>query len=150
MADDREDGYEVGYGKPPRHSRFQPGVSGNPKGRPRGARGLKAELKSELDEYVTVTENGRPRRLRKRRLIIKALAAKAAKGNVAAADKLLSLVIQAEGFEDERPAERRLSDTEALILEQFLTGHAAEGNAAEPLPAAGGDEHDDADGDRRA
>jgi hypothetical protein len=30
--------YEVGYGKPPRASRFTPGQSGNPKGRPKGAR----------------------------------------------------------------------------------------------------------------
>ena len=30
--------YEVGYGKPPAHSRFRPGQSGNPRGRPRGAR----------------------------------------------------------------------------------------------------------------
>ena len=26
---------KVGYGKPPKHSRFQPGRSGNPRGRPK-------------------------------------------------------------------------------------------------------------------
>ena len=30
--------YEVGYGKPPQATRFQPGKSGNPKGRPKGSR----------------------------------------------------------------------------------------------------------------
>nr|WP_306262013.1 DUF5681 domain-containing protein [Pararhizobium sp. IMCC21322] len=30
--------YEVGYAKPPQSSRFKPGMSGNPKGRPKGAR----------------------------------------------------------------------------------------------------------------
>ena len=28
-------GYEVGYGKPPKATRFKKGQSGNPKGRPR-------------------------------------------------------------------------------------------------------------------
>lgn len=119
MADDNDDD-EVGYGKPPKHGQFKPGKSGNPRGRPRGALGLKAELKAELDEFVTITIDGKPKRIRKRRLVIKALAAKAAKGNVAAADKLLSLVIQAEGFEDERPVQKALTDTDNLILSQFL------------------------------
>ena len=30
----------VGYRRPPRHSRFQPGQSGNPRGRPRGVKSL--------------------------------------------------------------------------------------------------------------
>lgn len=110
----------VGYGKPPRKNQFQPGKSGNPNGRPRGAKGLRTELREELDEWVTITVDGKPKRIRKRRLLIKALAAKAAKGNVAAADKLLSLIIQAEGFEDQRPVRRPLSDTDQLILDQFL------------------------------
>lgn len=61
--DDGKDDYTVGYGKPPRHTRFQKGQSGNPRGRPKGARGLKADLRAELSERVRVTENGRTRRL---------------------------------------------------------------------------------------
>ena len=123
-ADD--DPNRVGYGKPPRKHRFKPGQSGNPRGRPKGAKGLKAELRAELDEFVTITVEGKRRRIRKRRLIIKSLAAQAAKGNVAAADKLLALVIQAEGFEDQRPAVPPLSETDLLILGQFLGEPTAE------------------------
>lgn len=43
-----------------------------------------------------------------------ALTAKAVKGNVAAADKLLSLTIQALGFEEDRPEHKALSDTKQL------------------------------------
>lgn len=124
---DRGGGETVGFGKPPRKHQFKPGQSGNPRGRPRGAKGLKAELREELNEWVTINMEGKPRRIRKRRLVIKALAAQAAKGNVAAADKLLSLVIQAEGFEDERTAAKQLSETDMLILNRLL-GREPSGN----------------------
>lgn len=116
------DGGGGGYGKPPIPTRFQPGRSGNPRGRPKGAKGLRAELKAELDEFVTVEVNGKKKRIRKRRLVIKALAAKAAKGDVRAAEKLLALVIQAEGFEDQRPDKQKLTDNDLKILERFMEG----------------------------
>lgn len=82
--------YRVGYGKPPKHSRFKPGQSGNPKGRPKGARGFKAELDEELKQLITVTEAGRTRKLRKQRAIIKALFAKALKGDTKSVQLILS------------------------------------------------------------
>jgi RNA polymerase-interacting CarD/CdnL/TRCF family regulator len=124
------DNERVGYGSPPKHSQFQPGQSGNPRGRPRGARGLRAELKAELDEKVEVTFDGQKRKLSKRRLIIKQLTAQAAKGDIRAADKIISLLIQAEGFEDQRPQQRKLSDTDQQILARITAMHAAEPDSA--------------------
>lgn len=112
--------YEVGYGKPPHHSRFKPGKSGNPKGRPRGSLGLRSELRSELNQLVTIVENGKSRRLPKRRIVIKSLVAKAAKGDVRAAERLLQLIIQADGFEDPRQDHNRLSDIDRQILDRLL------------------------------
>lgn len=82
--------YRVGYGKPPKHSRFKPGQSGNPKGRPKGARGFKAELDEELKQLITVTEAGRTRKLSKQRAMIKALFAKALKGDSKSMQLILS------------------------------------------------------------
>ena len=41
--------YEVGYGKPPLHTRFQKGKSGNPKGRPRGKKNMSTLLSTALN-----------------------------------------------------------------------------------------------------
>ena len=40
--------YEVGRGKPPLHTRFKPGESGNPKGRPKGVRNFKTDVQATL------------------------------------------------------------------------------------------------------
>ena len=128
MADDDE---EVGYGKPPKHSQFKPGQSGNPKGRPRGARGLRTELRSELGELMTITENGKSRRVSKRRVVIKSLLAKALKGDVRAAEKVMQLWIQAEGFEDPR-SERRLSEGDIAIVNLLLGRQSGISNNIDP------------------
>ena len=39
--------YRIGYGKPPKESRFQPGQSGNPRGRPRGAKNKRPALNED-------------------------------------------------------------------------------------------------------
>src|SRR3990172_3762040 len=84
--------YQVGYGKPPVSRRFQPGRSGNPRGRPKGTKNLKTDLVEELAERVQVIENGRRITLSKQRLVVKALTAKAVKGDTKAASILISLL----------------------------------------------------------
>lgn len=46
--------YEVGFGKPPKHAQFKPGQSGNPKGRKKGAKGMKTLAKQMLTAKVPV------------------------------------------------------------------------------------------------
>ncbi len=71
----------VGYCKPPKHSRFKPGRSGNPRGRPRKNRSIEAMIKRELDQMVSVTELGRELRISKREAIIKQFVNRAIKGD---------------------------------------------------------------------
>jgi hypothetical protein len=58
MLPDNEHGFEAGYGKPPRHTRFKKGQSGNPRGRPKGSKNLTTLLTEALNEPVIVAENG--------------------------------------------------------------------------------------------
>jgi hypothetical protein len=82
--------FEVGFGKPPRSTQFKPGQSGNPAGRPRGAKNFATAIEQELDARVTVTENGRRRRISKLEVVAKHLVNKAAGGDLKAIPLLLN------------------------------------------------------------
>ena len=78
-ADEKRDD-EVGYCKPPHRTRFRKGQSGNPRGRPSGARNFSTMLSEALNELVIVAENGRRRKITKRKAIIMQVVNRAAKG----------------------------------------------------------------------
>jgi hypothetical protein len=83
--------YNVGYGKPPKSGQFKRGKSGNPKGRPKGILKLATDLAAELNEQITVREDGKPRRVSKQRALIKSLMSKALQGDVRANATVLAL-----------------------------------------------------------
>ena len=76
--------YEVGYKKPPRHTRFRQGRSGNPDGRPKQARNLLTDLHEELQQRITVREGGTERRISRQRAVVMRLLDKALKGELGA------------------------------------------------------------------
>jgi hypothetical protein len=55
--------FKVGYGKPPRHTRFARGQSGNPRGRKKGVRNLASDVKRTLEVPVKLTERGKRKRV---------------------------------------------------------------------------------------
>jgi hypothetical protein len=84
--------YEVGHAKPPKHSRFKPGVSGNPQGRPkRKASTIGEAINDVLSGPAEYLEGGRPRRTTRQELVIRALVKDALSGDVRAAEMVLKL-----------------------------------------------------------
>jgi hypothetical protein len=80
-----------GYGRPPEHTRFRPGASGNPKGRPKQSKNLKSIIQQALTSSVTVRENGRLRSVSKIEGVVLSQLERALKGNEKAALAVLRM-----------------------------------------------------------
>ena len=76
--------YAVGYGKPPKDTRFKKGSSGNPKGRPRKALDFDDELLRQSRATVVINENGKRHRISKHKLVIKQFINNAIRGDIRA------------------------------------------------------------------
>src|SRR5215469_6444555 len=73
--------YEVGHRRPPKHTRFKPGISGNPKGRPRSRKNLATVFDAASNERVSVIENGKRKTITMLEAIMKQVTRKAAGGD---------------------------------------------------------------------
>lgn len=78
---EKPEAYEIGYGRPPRHSRFKPGQSGNPKGKTKGQKDLKTIARAVLNEKITVQTPRGPKRMTKLEAMIHTHVNKAMKGD---------------------------------------------------------------------
>jgi hypothetical protein len=119
MPRDDEGDYQVGYGKPPRRTRFQRGQSGNPRGRPPGAKNLSTLLNEALNEPVVVTENGGRKRISKRQATFKQLVNEAAKGNWRALKLLVDILQDIERRTEPQTEESSFSLADEKVIAQL-------------------------------
>jgi len=141
MRDD--DDYEVGYGRPPKHTRFQKGQSGNPKGRPKGRRNFATELEEVLEAPVPVTQNGAKAHVSSRQAVLYRLRERALNGDIGPMKQFLELAERHEAAKAATQAERRLNRDEDEILERFI----AEIRGGVGIPAGEDGTEDDRAGD---
>ena len=109
------DDNKVGYKRPPSHSRFKAGQSGNPKGRPKGQKSLRQEVLEELLGTVTIKENGKAVTVTKARAMVKALIGKAASGDTRIASFLLDTAFKVEEISDSGDRGEAAPDDEAIL-----------------------------------
>ena len=119
MPPDNEADYEVGYGKPPRHTRFKKGQSGNPRGRSNGSNNLSTLLSEALNEPVIVAEDGGRRTISKHRAIITQLVNRSAKGDLRALKILLDILQEIERRTEPASSETSFSPSDDKVIAQL-------------------------------
>jgi hypothetical protein len=130
MSHDDERDYDVGYGKPPRHSQFKRGQSGHPRGRPAGSKNLATLVNGALNEPVIVVENGGRRKISKREAIIRQLVNRSAKADWRAIKILLDIVRELEGRIEPETAENSFSAADEKVIEEIKAQwHAKKGDS---------------------
>jgi hypothetical protein len=112
--------YAVGYGRPPEHSRFRKGQSGNPRGKVKGRKSLKSILADELSARMTIGINGKQVTASRQQLMVQTLTARAAAGDTRAAKMVIELVLQVFGADGQDGARQPLSVQDQRILDQLL------------------------------
>ena len=89
--DDDDDDDNVGYGKPPKHTQFKKGKSGNPKGRPPN-KVLHQVVEDVLNQTVTITMNGEKVQMTKKEAIVQMMANDSMKGKSTQTRNLLLML----------------------------------------------------------
>jgi hypothetical protein len=126
MAEDRN---KVGFGRPPVHTRFQPGKSGNPSGSRKKSKDMNARLKKAAEEKVEVQEGGRKRKLEKIDLAMTQMMNKAAQGQPAFVKMALKEYQSAEASEPSAMLQE-LSESDLEVI--ALVVHRIRQQGAEP------------------
>ena len=108
---------EVGYGKPPKEHQFKPGRSGNPKGRPRGAKSPAAIIRELMIRKIEVRERGVLRKVSVFEAMLLRIFENALKGDPKAAGFLIKLYDQVNTSEAAGPDS--LPEHDRKILEEF-------------------------------
>jgi hypothetical protein len=120
MPPEKQRNYEVGYRKPPGHTRFTKGRSGNPRGRSPGTKNLKTLLSDALNELVIVAANGGRHKVTKREAIITQLVNRSATADFRVIKILLDMLRDIEGqAEPASPETSAFTEADEKVIEQL-------------------------------
>jgi len=114
--DGSDDSGGVGYKRPPRHTRFSKGRSGNPRGRPKGS-GVRSAVEKVLGRTVSAMVDGQRRRVPLTEALVLQLAQRALAGDALASRDILKI---ADQFAQARANEDPKDSGVTVILRRFV------------------------------
>jgi hypothetical protein len=98
--------YQIGYRKPPVHTRFKPGQSGNPSGRVKGSKNLKTLFHQILNEQIPLIDGTQSKKVTKAEALMRRLVIGALKGDSRSLMTLMRIAEQTGEFADDEKNEQ--------------------------------------------
>jgi hypothetical protein len=134
LAEDQP-AYAIGYGRPPQATKFRPGQSGNPRGRPRAAKGLKTIVRETLTAKVPVRTAAGEKKMSRMEAVLHKTVELGMKGNGSALAQLIALyrasvpdpVVGANAA----PSAEELTATDIAMLEELKASWASNGGGGQ-------------------
>jgi hypothetical protein len=117
--------YQTGYSKPPKEHQFQPGQSGNRKGRPKGAKNTATLLREILDRKIEVRSGSTLRKISVREAMLTRFAESALKGDTKSAAFLLQRYEMVEAAPQH--ANSAATPEEQEIIDAYLQAYLKDG-----------------------
>ena len=112
--------YEVGYGRPPKATQFRPGQSGNPTGGRKSSKTIGARVREVMNSKVTVTEQGRTRRMSRFDVMLRHSADAAMRGDLRALKLLMEFRHRYGGEGEGTARSEELTSEDLKILSDYL------------------------------
>jgi hypothetical protein len=117
-----KDEYDIGYGKPPKETRFNRGKSGNKRGRAKGRKNTYTLLNEILGQKITVEANGGQFRISKKMAMLTQLVNKGVNGDIKAISTLLPHILMADiKEEDKEKLLAALNSEDKAILKMYIS-----------------------------
>lgn len=123
--------YDVGYRRPPKARQWMPGQSGNPSGKKKGTKNAATILNEIMQRKITITDNGKPRKITLHEGLYLKYVGPALKGDLKAAAFLLNVYAAIQNTEAVREANRvvvpritkDMTDKEAAEIWALMVKH---------------------------
>jgi hypothetical protein len=112
--------YDIGYGRPPKATRFRPGQSGNPTGHRKGSKTIGVRLQELINSKVKVAENGRTRRISRLDVMLRQLANDAMRGDQRALKLLMEFLHRYGAAVEGTVRSEEITSEDLEILSDYL------------------------------